>query len=778
MLAQLNHDDLVLTANRRLANDLRHRYDVLMHQQGHHAWRSPRFMPLNAWLMANHTRRPTLSDSVAHLLWHDIIQNSEYGGLLICSELAAQQAFDASVLCTQWQLSDAELTAYDHDGLHAFLNWKSQYRSRLQALRCDDQSAVIQCALDNPIQGEANAIHFVGFDHFHPIIKTIIQKHKAFSAIHIWQIEGEPAPVQARVFNDLNAELNSMVAWAVANQHRRIACIVPDIRAQHHLIAERFAEHGIAANIAAAIPLSNYPIVQAATLLLHVVYAEAEYAEQSSLTRSPFLQTIPEPCRQPEQSPRAWAHEFIATLQRAAWPGQRLLTSAEFQTKTRLLEVIQSFAQTEPVFTTLTQQQALTHLRYHIDQTAFQPKEDAGNIQVLGMLEAAGLAFDAIWLQGVTDETLPQALNPNPFLPIALQRQHHMPRANPEQELLYAQKLVTRLRCSCSEMHVSYAQFEGDRPLAISPLFADAPIVESAQDAHLPDFAATPIERLVDHQAPPVDHTEHIRGGSYILKAQASCPFKAFAEIRLQAEPAPEPTVGIDPSERGTWVHEILQSIWTELATHADLLAADLARLVDRHIEISARNLPTDALHQIEMLRLKQLIIKWLEYEKNRPPFAISALETEQSLTLGGLSVTMRLDRMDQLADGSFAIIDYKTGKASMQDWFTERPSEPQLPLYCLANDQVRHVSFAKVRLSDHGFSGISTQPNLLLDTKPVTKFATDWPDLRAQWREAITALAVAFCAGDARVEPKNGAATCQYCCCQPLCRIFEHEHH
>lgn len=53
-------------------------------------------------------------------------------------------------------------------------------------------------------------------------------------------------------------------------------------------------------------------------------------------------------------------------------------------------------------------------------------------------------------------------------------------------------------------------------------------------------------------------------------------------------------------------------------------------------------------------------------------------------------------------------------------------------------------------------------------------KQAQSWEGLLAGWRQEVDTLAQGFAYGDARVEPKNGLATCSRCDLQTLCRVYE----
>ncbi len=72
--------------------------------------------------------------------------------------------------------------------------------------------------------------------------------------------------------------------------------------------------------------------------------------------------------------------------------------------------------------------------------------------------------------------------------------------------------------------------------------------------------------------------------------------------------------------------------------------------------------------------------------------------------------MTIVPDRSTRLADGSRMVIDYKTGIPKLSQWFGDRPDEPQLPLYALAESDVAAVAFAQIRKGDARFPGIAAE--------------------------------------------------------------------
>jgi len=127
---------------------------------------------------------------------------------------------------------------------------------------------------------------------------------------------------------------------------------------------------------------------------------------------------------------------------------------------------------------------------------------------------------------------------------------------------------------------------------------------------------------------------------------------------------------------------------------------------------------------------------------------------------------------MDRLADGTHALIDYKTGsRVTPKDWEAPRPDDPQLPLYAAAApEDLSAVAFARVRPGAMKFFGFSREDRLL----PNVRLYRDWPGLIAQWRKEADSLGTAFAAGEAPVDPKRDLKTCLRCDLQTLCRVYE----
>lgn len=492
-----------------------------------------------------------------------------------------------------------------------------------------------------------------------------------------------------------------------------------------------------------------------------------------------------------------WINFFNDALKCLGWPGERTLNSTEYQLVERFQKLLEEFQQLNIILGHCDLQSALSILQNLAENTLFQPRTSDAPIQVLGTLEAAGLMFDQIWVMAMDDEHWPPAAKPNPFIPIALQRRLQVPHSTPERELSYCQNLTKRYCRSTRFIIFSHSLQEKDKPLRASPLIREFPEIKCADLQLTKEFSyaqlifeSADLEYLDDHTALPVMPDEKIYGGSHIFGEQAACPFRAFARIRLGADQLVHCEPGLNAQERGTLLHYVLEHLWRKIESQEklnQLTDLNIHSLIQTAIEnalipfIKKRPLTLkNRFVNIEKKRLTQLINQWLLLEKKRPAFFVKNQEFRQDIHIGGLDMSLKIDRIDELSDGSQLIIDYKTGRVNIQQWLGERLDDPQLPLYCITNPTpIAGVLFAQVRADGMNFAGIVEHEFDIAGTKTITQLHTEtpidsWPHLQKKWRESIEKLAADFLAGKADVDPKDPQTTCRYCDLSMLCRITD----
>jgi probable DNA repair protein len=488
------------------------------------------------------------------------------------------------------------------------------------------------------------------------------------------------------------------------------------------------------------------------------------------------------------QSHAAWADPLRTLLEAAGWSRQANRTSLTFQQQRRFDSALDEVATLDVLADTRrpTAPEALATLTRILRQTVFAPESHNAPVQILGPLELGGVPFDALWFLSADDLTWPAPVAANPLIPWQLQRALAMPGADRAHGDALAQALTTRIAHSAATAVFSYARHsdEGDR--RASPLLAALNTTPLTLPTPPPPQPTQLLEPFPDDTTlPPLPDTI-TRGGSRILQLQAACAFRAFAETRLHSTQPETRPIGLNPMERGSLVHHVMESFWTSIDSQQALRAlnpAEREAILIRSIAAALARLKAqpetpweEAYLGIQHRRLETLLAPWLETELQRSPFTVLPPEERQVFQLGPLTLDLRIDRID-LTPAGHLILDYKTGEASPASWRGARPDEPQLPLYAVLSDQLGRqlagVAFAVLRPgTGMGLKGYAEEPALLAAAKPTPMEAVTLAEQVALWRETVTALAHAYAAGDTRVSPKMYPKTCERCHQRILCRL------
>jgi ATP-dependent helicase/nuclease subunit B len=489
-----------------------------------------------------------------------------------------------------------------------------------------------------------------------------------------------------------------------------------------------------------------------------------------------------------ERSHAEWAEKMRELLVTAAWESEGGETSVEFQTRRKWESALDEVATLDFDGVPVDYGQALAALEGVARLTMFAPESREAPVQVMGPLEAAGSTFDAVWFLRAGDLDWPMPAVCNSLLPWHLQRELKMPGTDPALDSERAQRITDRIAASAGNVVFSYAKESSEGEQRPSPLLTGLSLEEVQAEELVGEESQRTIVALEDFadaaqvQAPP---DRVIRGGAKVLELQAACGFRAFAEKRLWSAEVESIEPGMDARESGTALHKALELFWDEVKTQDNLRSMTMeereealmwcvAEALKKAAEASATGW-VQSYMEVQRERFRRLLSGWLELELERGlPFEVKLSEKEfEDVRVGPLRLSVRMDRVD-VVEGGEVLIDYKTGSASPNDWLTQRPNAPQLPLYAILSqaDQLQGVAFGLVKAGkDRGLLGYATSNGVLPKPTRLKEAAT----LEAQverWREVLVALAEEFYSGEARVSPKMYPGTCAHCGQRILCRL------
>jgi RecB family exonuclease len=375
-----------------------------------------------------------------------------------------------------------------------------------------------------------------------------------------------------------------------------------------------------------------------------------------------------------------------------------------------------------------------------------------------------------------------------------------MPSASAAGQARLAHAALDAWRRSTDRLVCSWARLEGDAQRSMSPLLMRL----GAQTGHRPTrgfvslgatLARADLEDIEDVIGMPVDTRQPVAGGVTPLTLQAECAFRAYGEMRLGARALETPAPGIDARERGMLLHKALELVWGNLDRQHFALVATTAQ--DRRpmianavhaavVHVFQGYVPLELRPAVdrETHRVERLIEKLLEVETLRTPFQVDKLEARRKVSIAGGEFELRIDRIDLIEGGGYAILDYKSGESRRPRWDGESLREPQLLAYLLAErgrnvQALANVSMTRGRAK---FIGRASRKGLLPDVDgmpgmnpnkvPAEQIESTWQSEVERWLTGLHRLGGEYIAGHAPVQP--AADVCRLCPLTTLCRRME----
>ena len=309
----------VVTANARLARDLRRGYDEHCRSACSGLWQAPDILAWGDWIERCFTGSVEtgaeaapilLSPAQERFLWERIIERSgESQGLLDIPATAAAAA-DAYALAASWEVPLRAADCYGFEDAAAFVGWAADFDRTLEASNWRSRAHLAGDVARLTARGcffpPARLLH-AGFDELSPAQRRLLDA-LAGAGCQVEAVE-PPTPVEALrsriALPDTAREIAAAARWARARvsqePNARVGVVVPELTAVQAMVERVFedvlhpsyepvpASRGRAFHISSGTPLAGIPIIAAALQALGLGRETIPLPDAGTLMRSPFL---------------------------------------------------------------------------------------------------------------------------------------------------------------------------------------------------------------------------------------------------------------------------------------------------------------------------------------------------------------------------------------------------------------------------------------------------------------------------------------------------------
>lgn len=832
LFARLSSGATVITPNNRLSNQLLREYHLQQESavndkpncMPYQAFLRHQFNHVRHQY-AHQSHPIVLNGTQQRHLWRDIItRQNDYP----CNDGLLYEIQEAWTRCQLWQIAMDDKAFSHSPQTRQFQQWQQALQDKLTAMHAITEEQLLPYVLSFSELLTDREVIWVCFDDYTPQQYALQETLSAQGCtVYHYDLTLKHTTAYQYMACDHQDEWAQIIAWIhsrLAEGDSKIGVVVPDLQTNYRSLQRLLQRHipQNQFNISLGQPLIDCPLVSHALTWLHLDGCNMTHHETQLLLHSPylsgaqselmvraqFMQTnllfqeesnpfqyviselenkVPVLAERlkaltpfPDSStPQGWVDLFKSRLLILGFPGEYTLNSETYQCFQRFIVLFDEFLQLSVLYPVMTVHRALSALRDLATTTIFQTRTATSSVLILGLLEASGCSFDSVWVCGLTDTCLPKKTNLSAFIPIDMQRDLAMPHALISRELELANIGLQRLKAGSERCVFSYSRMTGDMPNRPSPLIANlepwvvTPVVAS-------EYPPSSLIAQRHDYLHPLCESETVHGGTSLLANQAMCPFRAFAAHRLHAKIDISPSTGPDASERGKTVHRIMELFWRSLKSQDNLNALTHHEL-KQHIQESIQSALTPLIHNrpisfpklvqdVEITRLHRLVNACIEWEKQRDPFIVEAVEQTFTLNLANINFQVRVDRLDLLESNKKWVIDYKTSIPTHKPWNDERPDAPQLLLYALLDENINALLFVQLKSGQLTCSGLSEHKSSLKGVSALKK-EDRWSDYRQQWHTQLTTLVEEFRAGLCSPTPTR-TSTCQQCDYSSICRI------
>ena len=356
-------------------------------------------------------------------------------------------------------------------------------------------------------------------------------------------------------------------------------------------------------------------------------------------------------------------------------------------------------------------------------------------------------------------------------------------------QAVFWQQIQSQIRKTCQKITYLFPKHDAQMQVRLPSALVPSNVIiykDTTPQNTYPQAQIANTSKWTNFGSPPKQ--EQLTISTSVLQGYSRCHAQGYFQHRLHVRTPEEKFYGIDAMDMGNLVHHMLQEldqIHEDSLPDSQQQAQVIAQCIDKN---PACQYLTRIQKSTLQSHLESVIQSWLTYRieaHGNEQVINSRHEVVMQKALMGVTLNMRMDRIDQLEDGSYRIVDYKTGMVNRADWLSTRPQNPQLIAYALSLENTSSIAYASLHPDYYGYQGYCAEQSPIKNIKPIhqitlsaadetPKVMNSWPTQIRMWESSLSEIIKAYREGSLLLNPAQGKTTCQQCQLQALCRIHE----
>ncbi len=290
-------------------------------------------------------------------------------------------------------------------------------------------------------------------------------------------------------------------------------------------------------------------------------------------------------------------------------------------------------------------------------------------LQILGLLETRSLSFKEVLVMDLNEGTVPQIRQLEPLIPREIMLSLGINRLEKEEEI--QRYLFRRVIGGAEKVHLFYQEAgQNERSRFLEQILWEKQKAEKKLDVFIPQRGVFRVEPALKEEktTKTAEMAAFLKEFTYSpssIDTYLDCPRQFYFRYVMFLQEKTDLLATPEPREIGTFVHELLHQTFAEFLNKRPVIDAGFEakffRAFKKKFEEDFHPRLGDGAFLLESV-LKHRLEQFLRNEQERQVAKLLVLESPYPYKIGDFKLKAKVDRVDELDDGTLLVVDYKTG--------------------------------------------------------------------------------------------------------------------